>query len=68
VAKPTPVFDPSATLLHAKQIAVFLGCTPKHIRRLAERGEFPKPVKAGRKILRWHREAVEKWLAEQAYP
>jgi predicted DNA-binding transcriptional regulator AlpA len=66
MSKPTPVFDPSTALLHAKQIATFLGCTQKHIRRMSERGDFPKPVKAGRRILRWPREAVEKWLAEQA--
>jgi predicted DNA-binding transcriptional regulator AlpA len=66
MSKPAAVFDPSTTLLHAKQIAAFLGCSPKHVRRLSDRGDFPRPVKAGRRILRWPREAVEKWLAEQA--
>jgi excisionase family DNA binding protein len=63
---PVPGFDSSTTLLHAKEIAAFLGCSTKHVRRLAERGEFPKPVKAGRRIVRWSRQAVERWLGEQA--
>jgi prophage regulatory protein len=62
---PCPPFDSASTLVRAKEIAKFLGCTPKHIRKLSERGEFPKPVKAGR-LLRWSRQSVERWLAEQA--
>jgi len=57
-------FDSSTSLIRATEIAAFLGCTPKHIRKLSERGEFPKPVKAGR-LLRWSRQAVERWLAQQ---
>lgn len=63
--KLSPSFDSSTALLRATDIASFLGCTPKHIRKLSERGEFPKPVKAGR-LLRWSRQSVERWLAEQA--
>jgi excisionase family DNA binding protein len=57
-------FDSAAILVRAKEIASFLGCSPKHVRKLSERGEFPKPVKAGR-LLRWSRQSVERWLAEQ---
>ena len=57
-------FDSVAMLVRAKEIAAFLGCSPKHVRKLSERGEFPKPVKAGR-LLRWSRQSVERWLAEQ---
>jgi excisionase family DNA binding protein len=49
----------------AKDIAVYLGTTPKHIRCLSERGQMPKPLKIG-KLFRWRREAVEEWLAAQA--
>ena len=62
--KPCPPFDSSAALIRAKEIAAYVGCTPKHIRKLSERGEFPKPVKAGR-LLRWSRQSVERWLAAQ---
>lgn len=64
--QPSQIIDPACSLLKAKQIAAFIGCSAKHVRRLAESGEFPKPVKAGKKMLRWPREAVERWLAEQA--
>lgn len=57
-------FDCSTTLVRAKEIAAFLGCSPKHVRKLADKGEFPKPVKAGR-LLRWSRHSVEQWLADQ---
>ena len=62
--KTHPPFDSSTTLVRAKEIAAYVGCSPKHIRKLSERGEFPKPVKAGR-LLRWSRQAVERWLAQQ---
>ncbi len=61
--RPTPFG--SATLVDAKEIACFLGCSPKHVRRLAEQGRLPKPVKVGR-LLRWPRQAIERWLESQA--
>jgi predicted DNA-binding transcriptional regulator AlpA len=36
----------------------------KHVRRLAELGQFPKPVKVGR-LRRWRRQAVELWIEQQ---
>ena len=54
----------SAPLVDAEQIAAFLGCSAKHIRRLAELGQFPKPVKVGR-LRRWCRQAVELWIEQQ---
>jgi len=38
----------SATLVDAREIAVFLGCSLKHVRRMAEKGQLPQPVKVGR--------------------
>jgi excisionase family DNA binding protein len=52
------------TWVDAKEIADFLGCTPKHIRCLSQRGQLPKPLKVG-KLFRWRREAVEEWLTAQ---
>lgn len=63
--RPTP-FGSSA-LVDAQEIAQFLGCSPKHVRRMAERGDFPKPVKVGR-LRRWPRETIEHWLAGQQQP
>jgi hypothetical protein len=55
----------TATLVDANEIAVFLGCSPKHVRRLAKQGRFPKAVKVGR-LHRWPRQAIEQWLAAQS--
>ena len=55
----------TATLVDANEIAAFIGCSPKHVRRLAEQGRFPKAVKVGR-LRRWPRQAIEQWLAAQA--
>jgi excisionase family DNA binding protein len=54
----------SATMVDAKEIAAFLACSPKHVRTLAEQGRMPKPVKIGR-LSRWHRDAIERWLADR---
>jgi excisionase family DNA binding protein len=61
--KPPSLFG-SAPLVDAEQIAAFLGCSVKHVRRLADLGQFPKPVKVGR-LRRWRRQAVELWIETQ---
>lgn len=61
--KPPSPFG-SAPLVDAEQIAAFLGCSVKHVRRLAELGQFPKPMKVGR-LRRWRRQAVELWIETQ---
>ena len=60
--RPTPFG--SATMVDAKEIAGFLGCSPKHVRRLADQGKLPKPIRAGR-LRRWPRQAIEQWLEGQ---
>lgn len=52
-------------MVDAKEIAAFMGCSPKHIRRLADDGRMPRSIKIGR-LHRWHRQDIEKWLAAQA--
>lgn len=59
--RPTPFG--TQTLVDAVEIAGYLGCSPKHVRRLAERGQLPKAVKVGR-LRRWPREAIERWLQD----
>jgi prophage regulatory protein len=61
--KPPSPFG-STPLVDAEQIAAFLGCSVKHVRRLADLGQFPKPVKVGR-LRRWCRQAVELWVEQQ---
>jgi excisionase family DNA binding protein len=61
--RPTPFG--SATLVDAKELASFLGCSEKNVRRLTDKGQIPKAVKVG-KLLRWSRQTIEDWLASQA--
>lgn len=54
----------TTTMVDAEEIAGLLACSPKHVRLLAIKGAMPKPVKVGR-LSRWHREAIERWLADR---
>jgi len=50
-------------LLDVRQVAAMLGCSPRHIYRLADRGAMPRPVKLGG-LVRWCRAAIEIWIAD----
>ena len=60
--RPTPFG--SAALVDAEEIAQLLSCSPKHVRRMAERGQLPKPVHVGR-LQRWPQEAIEQRINAQ---
>jgi predicted DNA-binding transcriptional regulator AlpA len=46
-----PAATPAA-LLDVGAVADLLGCSPRHVYRLADRGAMPRPVKFGR-LIRW---------------
>jgi len=41
-----------AKLLDVRGVAELLGCSPRHIYRLADAGKMPRPVKLG-SLIRW---------------
>ncbi|MBX3356731.1 MAG: helix-turn-helix domain-containing protein [Phycisphaeraceae bacterium] len=49
-------------LLTAEDVAGQLSCSPRHVRRLSDRGAMPAPVKVGR-LVRWDRDSIERWVA-----
>ena len=49
-------------LLTVRQVAAMLGCSPRHVYRLADAGKMPGPVRLG-VLVRWDRAAIESWLA-----
>ena len=49
-------------LLTADDVAGQLACSPRHVRRMSERGVMPAPVKVGR-LVRWPRAAIAQWIA-----
>lgn len=46
-------------LLTLKAVAVYLSVSPSTVRRLAERGEIPSPIKLSERLLRWDRNQLE---------
>ena len=44
---------------------VSLSCTTVY--RMMSRGEFPRPVRVGRRAARWHSDEIEEWLAARPY-
>jgi excisionase family DNA binding protein len=56
-----------AALLDVKAVAALLGCSPRHIYRLADAGHMPPPVRLGA-LVRWRRQEIDAWLAGGCKP
>ena len=50
-------------LLNVHSVAKLLGCSPRHVRRLADAGKMSRPVKLGA-LVRWNRQVIENWIKE----
>ena len=50
-------------LLSAGQVAEILGCSIRHVYRLADGGRMPSPLRLGA-LVRWSRASIERWIAE----
>ena len=53
---------PSTGMYDVDSLAVVLGCSTRHVRRLADMGAMPRPIHLGR-LVRWNKNAVDQWLA-----
>jgi len=51
-------------LLDVRAVAELLGCSPRTVWRLRDRGAIPAPIILARGIIRWRREALLQWLDE----
>lgn len=64
----TPPAAALAALLDVQAVADLLGCSGRHVYRLADRGAMPRPVKLG-SLIRWRRSTgdpmtgLDDWLA-----
>ena len=56
-----------AALLDVRAVAALLGCSPRHVYRLADAGEMPAPVHLGG-LCRWCRVSLELWIADGCPP
>ncbi|MFZ1007221.1 MAG: helix-turn-helix domain-containing protein [Candidatus Sulfotelmatobacter sp.] len=60
--------DMSAALLDVKAVAALLGgCSTRHVRRLADAGKMPAPVRL-LTLLRWRRAEIDQWIAGGCKP
>ncbi len=66
VAGPQPTVR--AELVDVRAVAALLGgCSTRHIRRLADAGRMPQPVKLG-SLVRWRRTDVMDWIEGGCQP
>ena len=56
--------DPANGTYDVAAIASLLGCSSRHIRRLAQKGKMPQPIRTIGRILRWLRSDVDAWVAD----
>jgi excisionase family DNA binding protein len=40
---------------------IYLGCSTRHVYRLADSGRMPRPIKLG-SLVRWPRVVIEQWI------
>jgi predicted DNA-binding transcriptional regulator AlpA len=62
---PTDKPTEPALLLDVAAVAKLLGCSPRHVWRICDAGQFPKPVAVGSKLKRWPRSIVVQWIESQ---
>jgi len=56
------VAGPSTGTYDVDGIAELLGCSSRHVRRMADSGAMPRPLHLGR-LVRWRKADVDSWLA-----
>lgn len=59
----TPTKEPGTHLLDITSVAKMCGCSARTVRRLADAGKIPLPLRIGR-LIRWRRRDVLNWISE----
>ena len=57
----TPAAAPA--LIDVRAVAELLGCSDRHVFRLAKIGRIPRSTKLGA-LVRWRRTEIERWIAD----
>ena len=55
--------DDGSLLIGVDDVARLLMCSSRTVRRVAEAGRMPKPVRIGT-LLRWNREQIRDWVRQ----
>lgn len=50
-------------MLSVETVAEMLDCSPRHVRRLADSGRMPAPIKLGA-LIRWPRAPIYQWIED----
>lgn len=56
---------PTRLLLSVREVAAALAVSERHVWRLSDRGELPRPISLGR-LKRWRRSSIDDWLNKAA--
>lgn len=52
-------------LVIAEQVAKAVGVSIVTLQRWVKSGDFPPPIRFGRRIVRWRADAIDAWLQRQ---
>ena len=52
-----------SAMMDVKAVASTLGCSWRHVYRLADAGRMPRPAKLGA-LVRWSRATLTQWIAD----
>jgi predicted DNA-binding transcriptional regulator AlpA len=58
----TAGLPPPPDLIDVVAVANKLTCSTRHVRRLADAGKLPPPLKLGN-LVRWNRQVIEDWIS-----
>lgn len=53
--------DEQLALIDVRAVAEQLGCSTRHVFRLADSNRMPRPVKVGC-LVRWSRQTIDAWI------
>lgn len=63
-SKPKVQLSESPRMMHVAAVAQLLGVSARHVYRLADSGQMPRPIKLGGSV-RWDRRVIEQWIEEK---
>lgn len=53
-------------ILRRKEVEQFIGLSRSSIYEAMAQGEFPKPIRIGKRAVGWRRSTIDAWLAGRA--
>ena len=57
----------NAKLIAVEDVAALIGCSRRHVYRMSDGDQMPRPVKLG-SLTRWRRKDIDKWICDGCKP